>query len=109
MHKEKARPTPARKLLVRCLVCLDQETAPVEIKRGDVVVARDGVEAGVVAAVSLDCCRQKATHFLFEFVPPTAVYYLIPLSLIVEFDEKGVWLKITSEMINSLPMYQSDC
>lgn len=67
---------PVRKLLIRHLVCLSRQSDLVEIQRGDVVFAQDGVETGVVAAIMVDCHRQEATHFLLSFVPPTAVYFI---------------------------------
>ncbi|MEZ4641702.1 MAG: hypothetical protein R3E31_02995 [Chloroflexota bacterium] len=100
--------SPVRKLLISHLVCLSRQTDLVEIQRGDVVFAQDGVEAGVVAAIMVDCHRQEATHFLLGFVPPTAIYHLVSLSLIDWIRERTVWLKITSEEINDLPRHQPD-
>lgn len=99
---------PVRKLFIRHLVRLSRQTDPVEIQRGDVVFAQDGVETGVVAAIMVDCQRQEATHFLLGFVPPTAVYHLVPLSVIDRIDEKTIWLKIPSEGIQNLPRHRPD-
>lgn len=99
---------PGQKLLIRHRVWLSQQADPVEIQRGDAVFAQDGVEAGVVAAIMLACHHQEATHFLLGFIPPTAVYPLVPLSLIDRVGEKTVWLKITSAEINDLPRHQPD-
>lgn len=95
-------------MLVRYFVRLSGQTDLVELKRGDTVFAQDSVEAGVVAAIMLDCLHQEATHFLLGFLPPTAVYLLVPLSLIDRVSEKTVWLKITSEGIKDLPRHQPE-
>ncbi|MCB0032697.1 MAG: hypothetical protein KDE51_01655 [Anaerolineales bacterium] len=97
----------AQKLLVSGLVQL--ETELVEIRRGNVVMTQDGVEAGVVAAVVLDCPQQEITHFLLGFVPPTAVYHQVPLRLINRIEQEMVWLNITKEACDNLPRYQSIC
>lgn len=99
---------PAQKLVVRHLVRLSRQTDRVKIQRGDVVIAQDGVGVGIVAAIVLDCHHQEPTHFLLGFVPPTAVYPLVPLCLIDRIGEETVWLKITSEAINDLPRHQPD-
>ncbi len=99
---------PGQKLLVRHWVRLNQQTTLVEIRRGDAVFAQDGVEVGFVAAIMLDCHHQEATHFLLGFLPPTAVYHLVPLSLINRIDEKTVWLKITTKGIEKLPKHKPD-
>lgn len=100
--------SPVRKLLIRHLVCLRRQTDLVEMQRGDVVFAQEGVEVGVVAAIMVDCHRQEATHFLLGFVPPTAVYHLVPLSMINRINERAIWLKLTSEGIHNLPRHQPD-
>lgn len=99
---------PGQKLLIRHQVWLSQQADLVEIQRGDAVFAQDGVEAGVVAAIMLACHHQEATHFLLGFIPPTAVYPLVPLSMIDRVGEKTVWLKISSAEINDLPRHQPD-
>ena len=99
---------PVRKLLISHLIRLNRQTDLVEIQRGDVVFAQDGVDVGVVAAIMVDCHRQEATHFLLGFVPPTAVYPLVPLPLIDRIVEKTIWLKITSEGIHYLPRHQPE-
>ncbi|MBE2223721.1 MAG: DUF2171 domain-containing protein [Anaerolineae bacterium] len=100
---------PIQKLLISGFITLAQECAPVSLQRGMSVLAQEGVIVGAVAAVVLNSGRQEITHFLLGQVPPTAVYRLIPLSLIDRIDGDMVWLRIPSEKISDLPLHQPDC
>jgi hypothetical protein len=97
---------PEQKLMISSLICLEQRDNPVEVERGMVIIGRDGPEAGVVAAVVVDCHSQKGSHILLGQVPPTADYRLIPLNLIDRIDGETVWLRASSEEIEELPRHQ---
>lgn len=100
---------PIQKLLISGFITLAQDSAPVSLQRGMAVLTQEGVTVGAVAAVVLNSGRQEITHFLLGQVPPTAVYRLIPLSLIDKIDEEVVWLHIPSEKISTLPLHQPNC
>jgi hypothetical protein len=101
--------TPIQKLLISGLITLAQDSAPVSLQRGMSVLAQDRVVVGAVAAVVLNYRQQEITHLLLGQVPPTAVYRLIPLSLIDRIDKEVVWLRIPSEKIGTMPLHQPDC
>lgn len=97
-----------QKLLVSGLARLEGESCPVDLQRGMSVRSEDGVETGVVAAVVLELPGQEVTHFLLGYVPPTAVYHLVPLCLIDRIDGETVWLRVTNEKIATLPIHHPD-
>ena len=97
-----------QKLMVSSLFYLEQMDDPVEVKRGMVLLGQDEQQAGVVAAVVLDCCSQKGTHILLGHVPPTSDYRLIPLKLIDRIGGETIWLRASSEEIEKLPIHQPD-
>ena len=99
---------PDQKLMANSLVYLEKMDDPVEVQRGMIILGQDQLEAGVVAAVLLDCRSQKTTHILLGRVPPTSDYRLIPLKLIDRIDEGTVWLRATTEAIEKLPRHQPD-
>ena len=99
---------PEQKLMVSSLVYLEQMDDPVEVQRGMMILGQNGQEAGVVAAVVLDCRSQEVTHILLGHVPPTSVYRLIPLKLIDRIDGESLWLRASSEKIEKLPIHQPD-
>ena len=101
--------TSAQKLLVSGFIYLEQATEPVAIWRGMPIVACDGQAAGSVAALLLDCQSRIVTHILLGYVPPTAVYRLIPLYLIDRIIAGTVWLRVISEDIEKLPVHQPAC
>lgn len=100
-------PVTGQKLLVSGLVKLGEETGPVALQRGMPVRSEEGVEIGVVAAV-LDLPGQETTCFLLGYVPPTAVYRLVPLTLIDRIDGETIWLRVTNEALATLPIHQPD-
>ena len=99
---------PEQKLMVSSLVYLEQMDDPVEVQRGMMILGQDGQEAGMVAAIVLDCRNQESTHILLGHVPPTSVYRLIPLKLIDRIDGESLWLRVSSEKIENLPIHQPD-
>ena len=99
---------PEQNLMVSSLVYLEQMNDPAEVQRGMMIMGQDKQEAGVVAAVVLDCRSQKATHLLLGQVPPTSDYRLIPLNLIDRIDGEMVWLRAAVEEIEKLPMHQPE-
>ena len=98
---------PEQKLMVSSLVYLKQMDDPVEVQRGMIILGQDEQEAGVVAAIVLDCSSQKSTHILLSHVPPTSDYRLIPLKLVDRIAGKTVWLRVTTAEIEKLPRHQS--
>ena len=99
---------PRQKLLVSELIQLEQDAEAVRVQRGMPILAADETAVGAVAAVVLDCRSRKVTHLLLGQVPPTAVYRLIPLSLIDRIDGETVWLRITDSGIVHLPIHQPE-
>ena len=97
-----------QKLMVRGLIYLEQMDEPLEVQRGMVILGQNEQEAGVVAAIVLDCPSQKSTHILLGHVPPTSDYRLIPLKLVDRIAGKKVWLRVTTAEIENLPRHQSD-
>jgi hypothetical protein len=97
---------PRQKLLVSGWLHLKQRRDLVELKRGMFIVAQDGVAAGAIAAVAMECRSQKVSHILLGYVPPTAIYRLVPLKLIDHIDGETVWLRLFIEDIENLPIYQ---
>jgi hypothetical protein len=96
---------PAHKLLVSAVVLLDHGDT-VELQRGAAIKDVNGVAVGVVAAVVMDCRTREVTHVLLGKVPPTAVYRLIPLSLIQSMIEGSLWLGIDTPVVSKLPCYK---
>jgi hypothetical protein len=114
MQKEKNNPpdhsdtVSIQKLLVSELIQLEQDAEAVRVQRGMPIRAADETAVGVVAAVVLDCRSRKVTHLLLGQVPPTAVYRLIPLSLIDRIDGETVCLRTTASKIVHLPLHQPE-
>ena len=100
--------THGQKLMVSGLICLAQMGDSLEVRRGMAVLAWDGQEAGVVAAVVLDCRGQEVTHILLGQIPPTADYRLVPLCLIASIDGEAVRLRASAAEIARLPCRQPD-
>lgn len=92
------------KLLERAVVPL--ASGRVAVWRGLVVRTAGGTALGQVAALLLDCRTQAVTHLLLGMVPPTAVYHLIPLTLIQRIDAETVWLGTAVTAAGDLPRYQ---
>lgn len=99
---------PDHKLLVSGVVRLDPTSRQSEVQRGMTVRAENGVKAGVVAALVLNCHLTCITHVLMGYVPPTTVYRLIPLSLIARIDSETVWLRASLAEVASLPAHQPE-
>ncbi len=100
--------TPEQKLMVSSLVYLEQMDDPVEVQRGMMILGQDGQEAGMVAAIVLDCRSQESTHILLGHLPPTSDYRLIPLKLIDRIDGQTVWLRASFGKIEKLPLHRPD-
>jgi hypothetical protein len=94
------------KLLVSGMVHVEGLAKPVAVRRGMSILAQDGQELGTVAAVVLEPGGQEATHLLLGYVPPTAVYHLIPLKLIAGIDDETVRLQVASQDAGRLRAYQ---
>jgi hypothetical protein len=98
-----------QKLLVRgtiehsaaCAICG-------EVWRGMLVLDRDNLVAGVVAAVVLDCSSQIINHILLGQLPPTAVYHLVPIHLLDRLGRDRLWLRIPRQQIAALPTHQPE-
>ncbi|MFO7539220.1 MAG: hypothetical protein R6X32_14355 [Chloroflexota bacterium] len=98
-----------QKLLVRgtiehsttCAICG-------EVWRGMLVLDRDNLVAGVVAAVVLDGSSQLISHILLGQLPPTAVYHLVPIHLLERLDRNRLWLRIPRRQIAALPTHQPE-
>jgi len=79
-----------------------------EIWRGMLILDRDGLVAGVVAAVALDGASQTVSHILLGQLPPTAVYRLVPITLIDHIAGEHLWLQVTQTHIEALPIHKPD-
>ena len=108
IQPKKQAGAPEQKLMVNGLIYLEQLDDPFEVQRGMVILGQDEQEAGVVAAIVLDCPSQKSTHILLGHVPPTSDYRLVPLKLVDRIAGKTVWLRVTTAEIEKLPQHQSD-
>lgn len=96
---------PAQKLLVSGFVHLKPGCGPVELRREMLILTIDGQEAGMIAAVVVNCHEREVTHVLLGRVPPTSEYRLIPISLISQVSKEAVWLRITVNGIEDLPLH----
>ena len=95
-----------QKLLVRGVIASGANCAICgEIWRGMLVLDRDDLVAGAVAAVVLDCSSQTISHLLMGQLPPTAVYRLIPIALIDHVAGERLWLQISQAQIHSLSLH----
>jgi hypothetical protein len=79
-----------------------------EIWRGMLILDRDSLVAGTVAAVVLDAASQTVSHILLGQLPPTAVYRLIPISLLDHIADERLWLQVAQTHIETLPVHQPD-
>lgn len=96
--------SPPQKLLVSGWIHLEPPgSGPVEVRREMIVLGRDGVTMGSVAAVVVDCATQATTHVLLGRLAPDLEYRLVPLSLIERVDEAAVRLRISSQGVSQLP------
>ena len=90
-------------------VYLEQEdTAPVEIKRGMIIQTRDGQKVGRVAAVvfSNDC--QNITYLLLTLWSQPSDYRLMPVDLIKQVSKETVLLNIDHKDMEHLPHKQEN-
>jgi sporulation protein YlmC with PRC-barrel domain len=100
---------PDQKLMVSGTIHLEQiDSTPIEVQRGMIILTREGVEAGRVAAMVIDCRSEEVTHVLLGHVPPTSDYRLVSLNLIDRVDRDVIQLRVTSEDIEKLPVHQPD-
>lgn len=99
---------PAQKLMESGFIRVElMGNDPVEVRRGMSVLTHDGIEAGTVAAVVMDCHCQEVTHVLLGQVPPTAVYRLTPVKLLAQVEENSIWLRVDSQAVADLPIKKS--
>lgn len=78
----------------------------INIERGMKIVMADGQEAGVVGAVMVHPQSEEISHILLCSVPVTAVYRLIPVSLITKIEEDTLYLNIQSDDLAKLAVHQ---
>jgi hypothetical protein len=100
--------TPGQRLMVSGQVPLGPQRCLAELHRGMLVLTQEKLDAGIVAALLLNCHSQQITHLLLSHVPPTAVYRLAPVSLIDRVDGQRIWLRAPMEAIEKLPRHQPD-
>jgi hypothetical protein len=95
----------SQRLFERGQVHLERENQPqpVEVSRGMVVLTRDGLEAGRVAAVVEDSQSRQISHLLLGRPRLAQDYRLVPVALIEQVNGEAVYLHIDSEAVASLP------
>jgi hypothetical protein len=108
VHTDDPPRNPGQKLLVSHAIRLQHAANLVEVERGMRLVAQDSVEVGAVAALVFDCAGQEVTHILLGYLPPTAVYRLIPLSLVDRVEGALVRLKVGSAECAHLPIHEPE-
>src|SRR4051794_11495442 len=80
----------------------DQESdIAVEVRRGMVILAMDGEEAGRVAAIIVDKHDQAVTHIVLSRLSQNPEYRLVPISIIEQVVEEKVQLRIFNQVVNS--------
>lgn len=88
-------------------VYLEQDdTSPVEIKRGMTILTQDGQKAGRVAAVVLSNDCQTITHLLLTSWSQMSDYRLAPVDLIKQVSEETILLHIDRKNMEHLPHRQ---
>ena len=89
------------------LVYLEQEdTTPVEIKRGMTIQTQDGEKVGRVAAVVFSDDCKNITHLLLTLWSQPSDYRLVPVDLIKHIREEAILLHINRNEIKNLPHRQ---
>ena len=96
-------------LFERGLVYLaQQDSLPVEIRRGMAILTKNGQKAGQIAAVLLNNDSQTITHLLFAPWPQLSDYRLATVDLIKQVTGEMVLLHLGSEAIACLPRRPRD-
>ncbi len=78
---------------------------PVEVRRGMAILTSDGQEAGRVAAVIIDKKDRQVTHILLSRQSQMPEYRLVPIDLIEHVHEEKVLLRISKQVVSSLPTW----
>jgi sporulation protein YlmC with PRC-barrel domain len=74
----------------------------VEVRRGMLILTRDGRKAGTVTAVVLDKKQRKITHILLGRLIQQLEYRVVPLELVAQVSEEVILLHIFNPAVNSL-------
>ena len=74
----------------------------VEVRRGMLILTREGREAGTVAAVVIDKKQRNVTHLLLSRLSQMPEYRLVPLELVAQVSEEIVLLRIFNPVVSSL-------
>ena len=77
----------------------------VEVKRGMVILTNEGLEAGRVAAVTINREDHQATHILLSRLIQVPEYRLVPISEIEQVHDETVRLRIFNQVVNTLPTW----
>lgn len=80
------------------------ESEPVEIRRGMIVMSREGSEAGQVAALVVDGDSLAVTHVLLVRWRAGLDYRLLPVGLVAAVNDGVVRLAISDAAIDKLPV-----
>lgn len=89
----------------RLLICARVARLGGEVCRGMAVRAAEGTAVGVVAAVAVGA-DDRVSHVLLGQVPPTAVYYLVPLALLDRLEGACLWLRAPAAAVARLPVHR---
>ena len=78
----------------------------VDVKRGMLILTKEGQEAGRVAAVIVDRQDQHVTHILLSRLGELLEYRIVPIALVAQVDEEEVRLCIFNQVVDTLPIWQ---
>jgi sporulation protein YlmC with PRC-barrel domain len=78
----------------------------VEVRRGMIILTSEGLEAGRVAAITIDRRNQQVTNILLGRLSQRYEYRLVPISIIEQVLEEKVLLCIFNQVVNTLPMWR---
>jgi sporulation protein YlmC with PRC-barrel domain len=93
-------------LLVSGFICGESQCAlSVEVRRGMLIQASDGQEAGRVAAVVLERGSGQATHLLLTRLPEVTGYHMVPVKMVAQVGQDSLRLNISAGKVGRLPRW----
>lgn len=82
------------------------------VQRGMAVLALDGSPIGSVAAVAVavavDVAGELAKFIVLGHLPTSIGYQAVPVDQVLKVDAQSIWLKISSEQAQALPVCRDE-
>lgn len=78
------------------------------VQRGMAVLALDGSPIGSVAAVAVAVAGEWVKFIVLGHLPTSIGYQAVPVDQVLKVDAQSIWLKISSEQAQALPVCRDE-